>query len=91
MARKLDGEDLALAAMLEAVRELDAAEDLPFRRRRFLSRGSSLGGAHPKATTEYNGKPIDRQIRPRGRRAVGRNLGRTQQTVTPVFPSLPSP
>jgi serine/threonine-protein kinase HipA len=52
----LDGENLDLADMLEAVRELDTAEGLPPAHRRFLARGSSLGGARPKATTEYNGK-----------------------------------
>ena len=52
----LDGENLDLADMLEAVRELDTAEALLPEHRRFLVRGSSLGGARPKATTEYNGK-----------------------------------
>jgi serine/threonine-protein kinase HipA len=50
------GEDLDLKEMLEAVRELDAAEDLPKKHQRFLLRGSSLGGARPKATTEYHGR-----------------------------------
>lgn len=52
----LHGEILDLADMLEAVRELDTADDLSAKYRRFLVRGSSLGGARPKATTEYNGK-----------------------------------
>jgi serine/threonine-protein kinase HipA len=52
----LDGEDLDLKTMLEAVRDVDAADDLPRQHARFLSRGSSLGGARPKATTEYDGK-----------------------------------
>ena len=52
----LDGENLDLADMLEAVRELETAEALTPQHRRFLVRGSSLGGARPKATTEYNGK-----------------------------------
>jgi serine/threonine-protein kinase HipA len=52
----LHGENLDLADMLEAVRELDAADELPPEHRRFLARGSSLGGTRPKATTEYNGK-----------------------------------
>jgi serine/threonine-protein kinase HipA len=52
----LHGENLDLADMLEAVRELDTADELPPEHRRFLARGSSLGGARPKATTEYNGK-----------------------------------
>ena len=51
-----DGENLDLAEMLEAVRELDTADDLPPRHRRFLARGSSLGGARPKGTTVYKGK-----------------------------------
>ena len=52
----LDGENLDLADMLEAVRELDTAEALAQQHRRFLVRGSSLGGARPKATTDYNGR-----------------------------------
>jgi serine/threonine-protein kinase HipA len=52
----LQGENLNLADMLEAVRELDTAEGLSPEHRRFLVRGSSLGGARPKATTEYDGK-----------------------------------
>jgi serine/threonine-protein kinase HipA len=52
----LHGETLDLADMLEAVRELDTAEGLASEHRRFLVRGSSLGGARPKATTEYDGK-----------------------------------
>lgn len=52
----LAGENLDLAALLEAVRELDASGDLPTAHRRFLVRGSSLGGARPKAATYYMGK-----------------------------------
>jgi serine/threonine-protein kinase HipA len=52
----LHGENLDLADMLEAVRELDTAEGLAPEHHRFLVRGSSLGGARPKATTEYDGK-----------------------------------
>jgi serine/threonine-protein kinase HipA len=54
--QNLDGEDLDLKGMLEAVRDVDTADDLPRKQGRFLSRGSSLGGARPKATTEFNGK-----------------------------------
>jgi serine/threonine-protein kinase HipA len=54
--QNLDGEDLDLKGMLEAVRDVDTADDLPRKHARFLSRGSSLGGARPKATTEYDGK-----------------------------------
>jgi serine/threonine-protein kinase HipA len=52
----LDGEGLDLRGMLEAVGEVDIAEDLPRKHGRFLARGSSLGGARPKASTEHNGK-----------------------------------
>jgi serine/threonine-protein kinase HipA len=52
----LHGENLNLADMLQVVRELDTAEELPPEHRRFLARGSSLGGARPKATTDYDGK-----------------------------------
>jgi serine/threonine-protein kinase HipA len=52
----LHGENLNLADMLEAVRELDTADGLAPEHRRFLVRGSSLGGARPKATTDYDGK-----------------------------------
>ena len=52
----IDGEDLDFAGMIEAVRELDTAEGLSPKRRRFLIRGSSLGGARPKATTEFDGR-----------------------------------
>lgn len=48
---KLAGENFDLAAMLKAVQELDNPNDLPIEHRRFLLRGSSLGGARPKATT----------------------------------------
>ncbi len=53
---ELPDENLALAEMIDAVRELDAAEDLPIRHRRFLVRGSSLGEARPKSACEYDGK-----------------------------------
>lgn len=52
----LSGEDLDLKGMLEAVLDIDTADDLPRKHARFLSRGSSLGGARPKAPTEYDGK-----------------------------------
>lgn len=53
---RFDGEVLDLAGMLTAVRELDDAEELPPEHRHFLLRGSSLGGARPKATTEHKGR-----------------------------------
>jgi serine/threonine-protein kinase HipA len=52
----LAGENLDLEAMLEAVGELDSADSLAPEHRRFLVRGSSLGGARPKAAAEYDGK-----------------------------------
>jgi len=52
----LDAENLDLALVLEAVRELDTAEGLSPEHRRFLACGSSLGGARPKAAAEYSGK-----------------------------------
>lgn len=52
----LHGEDLDLPALLAAVGELDSVDDLPISHRRFLSRGSSLGGARPKAATEFEGR-----------------------------------
>ena len=51
-----DGENFDLTEMLQAVRELETAADLPPKHRRFLARGSSLGGARPKATTTYKNK-----------------------------------
>jgi len=51
-----NGEELDLAEMLQAVHELETADELPPRHRRFLARGSSLGGARPKASTGYDGK-----------------------------------
>lgn len=54
---KLAGETLDLAEMLKAVQDLDSAQDLPIEHRRFLLRGSSLGGARPKATADFDGKP----------------------------------
>ena len=53
---EVEGENLDLAEMTEAVRGLDSAEALPRKHRRFLLRGSSLGGARPKATTQYDGR-----------------------------------
>jgi serine/threonine-protein kinase HipA len=47
------GEVFDLQAMLEAVQDLDRAEDLTPEYQRFLLRGSSLGGARPKATTSH--------------------------------------
>jgi serine/threonine-protein kinase HipA len=53
---ELAGESLNLAEMIDAVRELDSAEDLPIKHRRFLVRGSSLGGARPKSACDFDSK-----------------------------------
>jgi serine/threonine-protein kinase HipA len=53
---ELDSENLDLAGMLEEVRELDTADDLPHRHRRFFAPGSSLGGARPKAAATFDGR-----------------------------------
>lgn len=47
------GEVFDLQTMLEAVQDLDRTEDLRPEHQRFLLRGSSLGGARPKATTSH--------------------------------------
>jgi len=49
------GERLDLKAMIEAAERLDHEEELDASLRRFLVRGSSLGGARPKATTDRDG------------------------------------
>lgn len=54
--RDADGEEFDLADMLQAVQELDTTDTLLPKHRRFLARGSSLGGARPKATTMYKNK-----------------------------------
>jgi serine/threonine-protein kinase HipA len=54
--KEIHGEDVDLEALLAAVHELDTIGELPAGHRRFLERGSSLGGARPKAATEYKGK-----------------------------------
>ena len=53
---RLDGEDLDLEEMLHAADQVERHEELDARHRRFLVRGSSLGGATPKAPTIWEGK-----------------------------------
>lgn len=53
--RQIDGERLDLGALLKTVEEIESEEELPPEHQRFLVRGSSLGGARPKATTDYDG------------------------------------
>jgi len=52
----LPGNELHLEEMLLAADKVDAAEKLEPRYRRFFVRGSSLGGAKPKAAFEYEGE-----------------------------------
>ncbi len=52
-----DDSELDLADMLEAVAGLSTAKGLDRRIRRFIVRGSSLGGARPKGTFTWNGYP----------------------------------
>lgn len=53
---RLDGEELDLKEMLHAADQVERHEELDARHRRFLVRGSSLGGATPKAPTIWEGK-----------------------------------
>lgn len=50
------GARLDLDAMMRAADEIDRAQDLSPEYRRFLVRGSSLGGAQPKAPTMHAGR-----------------------------------
>jgi serine/threonine-protein kinase HipA len=49
------GATLSLAEMIQAADRVDAVEELAPRHRRFLMRGSSLGGAQPKAPAWFEG------------------------------------
>jgi len=53
--KNLPGHELNLEEMLLAADQVDAAENLEPRYRRFFMRGSSLGGARPKAAVEHDG------------------------------------
>jgi serine/threonine-protein kinase HipA len=46
-----------MQATIAALDDEHAIEALPPAQRRFLLRGSSLGGARPKAGTLHNGRP----------------------------------
>jgi serine/threonine-protein kinase HipA len=50
------GATLDLGDMIAAVDRIEMGEKLPPRHRRFLLRGSSLGGAQPKAPTVHQGR-----------------------------------
>lgn len=50
------GAELDLEAMIAAVDQLESTKDLSPEYRRFLVRGSSLGGAQPKAPTIHDGR-----------------------------------
>jgi serine/threonine-protein kinase HipA len=55
--REIPGDRLNLGEMLRDVDAVLNHEDLPAGQRRFLIRGSSVGGAQPKAAIEYEGRP----------------------------------
>ncbi|WP_051384507.1 type II toxin-antitoxin system HipA family toxin [Nitratidesulfovibrio termitidis] len=55
-AATLPGAELDLEALLMAADAVDNEEDLEPRYRRFFIRGSSLGGARPKAAVELDGR-----------------------------------
>lgn len=50
------GDGLDLASMITAVDTILRLEDLPTEYRRFVLRGSSIGGAQPKAAIEFEGR-----------------------------------
>ena len=52
----VDGDRLDFAGMLEAVDAILSDAQLPPQFRRFLLRGSSVGGAKPKAAVDYEGR-----------------------------------
>jgi serine/threonine-protein kinase HipA len=52
----VDGDRLDLVGMLKAVDAILNEEQLPPQFRRFLLRGSSVGGAKPKAAVDYKGR-----------------------------------
>lgn len=52
------GAALDLEQMIPIADQLINDQDIPMEYRRFLMRGSSLGGAQPKAPTVYEGKPF---------------------------------
>jgi serine/threonine-protein kinase HipA len=54
--RPVYGAELSLAEMIAAADKIEHIEALAPRYRRFLMRGSSLGGAQPKASTTFEGK-----------------------------------
>jgi len=55
--REIPGDSLDLAAMLRDVDAVLNHEALPTDQRRFLIRGSSVGGAQPKAAVAYEERP----------------------------------
>ncbi len=54
---KLPGESFDLSMMLQIAEAYDNDDNIPVEYRRFLVRGSSLGGARPKATTILDNQP----------------------------------
>lgn len=55
--KEIPGERLDLAAMIQNVDAVLNHQALPADQQRFLLRGSSVGGAQPKAAVMYEGKP----------------------------------
>lgn len=55
---ELFGEALDLSELLQAADQVASAEELDPRFATFIQRGSSLGGARPKATTNWHGRPF---------------------------------
>ncbi|UIJ39190.1 type II toxin-antitoxin system HipA family toxin [Desulfobaculum bizertense] len=55
--KRIAGDGLDLQKMLEAADAVMNYEELKPEYRRFLVRGSSVGGAQPKATLEFEGRP----------------------------------
>lgn len=50
------GAELDLDSMISAVDQIESAEEISPQYRRFLMRGSSIGGAQPKAPTRHEGR-----------------------------------
>lgn len=55
--KQVHGDTLDLEAMIKAADIILRLEELPLEYHRFLHRGSSMGGAQPKAAVDYEGRP----------------------------------
>lgn len=56
-AQNIVGEDLSLEELDLATQKITNSEELPYHLRRFFERGSSVGGARPKASCVVNNVP----------------------------------